>query len=165
MAAEKAKKSKKGGLEPYRPAGWLSPFDRMEEMFEDFIRRPLSRPFWPGMPRMFEEIEPAPSVDIFEEGDNIVVKSDLPGMSKEDIEVDLTEDTITISGEKKKEEKVERKNYYRLERSCGSFKRSFALPAEVETGKAKASFKNGVLEVKIPKTAAAKKKEQKIKIE
>ncbi|HDH06277.1 MAG TPA: hypothetical protein ENH01_11335 [Nitrospirae bacterium] len=58
MAAEKTKKSKKEGLEPYRPAGWLSPFDRMEEMFEDFIRRPFSRPFWPGMQRMFEEIEP-----------------------------------------------------------------------------------------------------------
>ncbi len=165
MAGEKAKKTNKGAVEHYRPFGWLSPFERMEEMMEDFFRRPLGRPFWSGMPRMMEEIEPTPSVDIFEEGDNIVLKSEMPGMTKEDIEINLTDDTITLSGEKKKEEKVEKKNYYRLERSFGSFKRSFALPSDVQSDKAKASFKNGVLEVKIPKSEEAKKKEKKIKIE
>jgi HSP20 family protein len=161
MSIEKVKKTNKGGLEPWRPTGLISPFDRMEGMMEDFFRRP----FWSGMPRMMEEVEPAPSVDIFEEGDNIVLKSEMPGMSKEDIEVNLTDDTITLSGEKKKEEKIEKKNYYRLERSFGSFKRSFALPSEVQSDKAKASFKNGILEIKIPKSEAAKKKEKKIKIE
>ncbi len=165
MAAEKGKKGEKRGIVPYGPSSWLSPFERMEDMFEDFFRRPFGRSFWPGMPRMFEEIEPTPHVDIFEEGDNIVVKSELPGMSKDDIEVNITDKAITLSGEKKKEEKVEKKNYYRLERSYGSFKRSFALPAEVQTDKAKASFKDGVLEVRIPKTEAAKKKTQRIKIE
>lgn len=165
MSAERVKISEKKGLEPYRPSTWLSPFERMEEMFEDIMRRPFGRPFWPTVPRAFEEIEPAPNVDIYEEGDSIIVKADLPGMTKDDIEVNLTDDSITLTGEKKKEEKVEKKNYYRLERSYGSFKRSFALPAEVHTGKAKAMFKDGVLEVKIPKTEAAKKKEHKIKIE
>lgn len=164
MSAEKGK-VKERGLEPFRPSTWLSPFERMEEMMEDFFRRPFGRPFWSGMPRMMEEIEPTPSVDIYEEGDNIVLKSEMPGMSKEDVEVNLTDDTITISGEKKKEEKVEKKNYYRLERSFGSFKRSFALPAGVQSDRAKASFKNGVLEVAIPKSEEAKKKEKKIKIE
>jgi HSP20 family protein len=165
MSAMKVKKTEKREIEPYRPFGWVSPFERMEEMFDDFFRRPFGRTLWPSMPRMIEEIEPGVSVDIYEEGDNIIVKSDLPGMTKDDIEINLTGDMITISGEKKKEEKVEKKNYFRLERSYGTFRRSFGLPVEVQTDKAKASFKDGVLEVKIPKTEAAKKKEHKIKIE
>lgn len=165
MAAQKIRKTDKRELEPYRPFGWVAPFERMEEMFDEFFRRPLGRTMWPVLPRMLEEVTPAPMVDIFEEGDTIVVKSELPGMTRADIEVNLTNDTITLSGEKKKEEKIEKKNYYRMERSYGSFRRSFALPAEVQTDKAKASFKDGVLEVRIPKTEAAKKKEHKIKIE
>jgi len=164
MAKEEKRKEEKP-LEPYRPSTWLTPFERMEEMFEDFFRRPFGRPWWPVLPRLFEEREPVPSVDIFEEGDDVVVKTELPGMAKDDIEVNLTDNTITLSGEKKKEEKVERKDYYRLERSYGSFSRSFTLPADVQTDKAKASFKNGVLEVRIPKTEEAKKKVQKVKIE
>jgi HSP20 family protein len=164
MAKRKEKKTEKKALEPYRPSTWLSPFERMEELFESFFRRPFGRPWWPSLPRWFE-MEPSPSVDIFEEGDDIVVKTELPGMTKDDIEVNLSENTITLSGEKKKEEKVEKKNYYRLERSYGSFRRSFELPTEVQAEKAKASFKNGVLEIRIPKTEEAKKKVQKIKIE
>jgi HSP20 family protein len=165
MSAEKAKKTNKGAVEPYRPSGWLSPFESMEDMFEDFFRRPFGLRKWPAMPRMMEGVEASPSVDIYEEGDNIILKSEMPGMTKEDIEVNLTDDTITLSGEKKKEEKVEKKDYYRLERSFGSFKRSFALPSEVQSDRAKASFKNGILEIKIPKSEEAKKKEKKIKIE
>jgi len=165
MAKQKAKKKEERALEPYRPLDWLAPFRRMEELFEDFFRRPFGRPWWPSMPRLFEGIEPSPSVDIFEEGDDIVVKTELPGMTKDDIEVNIAENRITLSGEKKKEEKVEKKDYYRLERSYGSFSRSFDLPTEVQTDKAKASFKNGVLEVRIPKTEEAKKKLKKIVIE
>ena len=165
MSAQKIRKTDKREIEPYRPMGWASPIERMEEMFEDFFRRPFGRTLWPELPRITEEMEPGVSVDIYEEGDNVIVKSDLPGMTKDDIEVNLTDDTITLSGEKKKEEKVEKKNYFRLERSYGSFRRSFALPAEVRTDKAKAVFKDGVLEIKVPKTEAAKKKEHKIKIE
>jgi HSP20 family protein len=165
MSAQKIRKTNKREIEPYRPMGWASPFERMEEMFDDFFRRPFGRTFWPALPRIVEEMEPGVSVDIYEEGDNVIVKSDLPGMTKDDIEVNLTDDTITLSGERKKEEKVEKKNYFRLERSYGAFKRSFALPVEVQTDKAKAVFRDGVLEIKIPKTEAAKKKEHKIKIE
>ncbi|MBI4654044.1 MAG: Hsp20/alpha crystallin family protein [Nitrospirae bacterium] len=165
--AEKKKKVKKEekAVEPYRPSEWLTPFRRMEEMFEDFFRRPLGRPWWPSLPQLFKGMEPTPSVDIFEEGDDVVVKTELPGMEKDDVDVNLTENAITISGEKKKEEKVEKKDYYHFERSYGSFSRTFTLPAEVQTDKAKASFKKGVLEVRIPKTEEAKKKTQKVKIE
>ena len=164
MAAENARKSEKRGIEPYRRGGMLTPFSRMEEMFEEFLSRPFSRMMWPSQ-KFIEAAEQAPSVDIFEEGNSIVVKSDLPGMSKEDIEVNLTDDTITLSGEKKEEEKVEKKNFYYHERAYGSFSRTFTLPAEVQSDKAKASFKNGVLEVRIPKSEEARRKEKKIKID
>lgn len=159
------KKAEEKGLEPVTPSRWLSPFERMEELFEDFFRRPFGRPWFPSFPRIFEEMKPSPSVDIFEEGDDVVVKSELPGMTKDDIEVNITENSITISGEKKSEEKVERKNYYRLERSYGSFCRSFELPTEIQPDKATASFKNGVLEVRLPKSEEAKKKARKITIQ
>ncbi len=165
MASEKTKKSGKKELEPYRPGGWLSPFERIDELFDDFLRRPFGRPLLSRFPKIMEEIAPLPSVDIFEEKDDIVLKTELPGMTKDDIEINLTDNMITLSGEKKREEKMEEKNYYRLERSYGSFKRSFTLPAEVQSDKAKASFKNGVLEVRVPKTEEAKKKAVKIKIE
>jgi HSP20 family protein len=144
----------------------LSPFEEMERRFEDFFRRPFSL-FAPSLlPRLrMHEMEMTPTVDIFEEGGDVVVKAELPGMKKEDIDVKLTEDTVTISGEKKKEEKVEKKNYYRLERSYGSFTRTSNLPSEVQTDKAKAQFKDGILEIRVPKTEEAKKKEKKVMIE
>ena len=86
---------------------------------------------------------------------NPVAKSEVPVTAK-----DLSKGSKTY-----KEEKVEKKNYYHLERSYGSFSRSFTLPAEVQTDKAKATFKNGLLEVRVPKTEEAKKKTQKVKIE
>jgi HSP20 family protein len=141
-------------------------FQEMERRFEDIFRSPLSLlPSWMPRLRMPTIGEISPSVDIITEGDDIVVKAELPGMKKEDVDVHLTEDTITISGEKKKEEKVEKKDYYRYESSYGSFNRSFSLPSEVQTEKASAKFKDGVLEIRIPKTEEAKKKEKKLTVE
>lgn len=147
------------------PARLHWPFEGVEERFEDFLRRPFSlagSAWWPGLKEVGGEI--APSIDIFEEGDDVVVKAELPGMKKEDIEVDLSGDAITISGEKKEEEKVERKGYYRHERSYGSFARSFTLPSEVRADEAKAEFKDGVLEIRVPKTEEARKKVRKVAI-
>lgn len=163
--AKKKKETKE--LVKAEPTSALSPFVEMERMFEEFFRRPFSLigPSWLPRLGLLEREEISPTVDIFEEGGDVVVKTELPGMKREDIDVNITNDTITISGEKKKEEKVERKDYYRLERSHGSFTRSFRMPTEVQTDKAKANFKDGVLEVRIPKTEEAKKKEKKIPIE
>jgi HSP20 family protein len=158
-------KEKKSELQVQRPTGWFSPFERMEELFEDFHRRPFGRPWWPSLPSLFEKVELSPSVDIYEEKDNIIVKAEIPGMEKKDIEVSLTDNSITISGDKKKEKKVEKKDYYHYESSFGSFSRSFSLPSEVQTDKAKASFKGGVLKVTIPKTEEAKKKKKKVEVE
>lgn len=149
------------------PARAVSPFEEMEKRFEEFFKRPFSMfgPSW--MPRMkFPEMGViSPEMDIFEDGNDVVVKAEMPGIKKEDIEVNLTDDTVTVSGEKKKEEKVEKKDYYRVERSYGSFSRSFRLPKEVQSDKAKATFKDGVLEIRVPKTAEAISKEKKLTIE
>ncbi len=141
------------------------PFEGVEKRFEDFLRKPFSLAgpaWWPGLKEVGGEI--APSIDIYEEGDDVVVKAELPGMKKEDIEVSLADDSITISGEKKKEEKVERKGYFRHERSYGSFARSFSLPSEVRTDDAKAEFRDGVLEIRVPKTEEARKRVKKVTI-
>jgi HSP20 family protein len=165
MAKKESKESKE--LVRGEPRKVLSPFEDMEHRLEEMFRRPFSLlvPSWFPRVRMPEMKEISPTVDVFEEGGDVVVKAELPGMKKEDIEVKLTETAITISGEKKKEEKVENKNYYRMERSYGSFSRTFSLPAEVETDKAKAQFTGGILQIRVPKTEGAKKKEKKVQIE
>jgi HSP20 family protein len=107
----------------------------------------------------------APAIDMFEEKDDIVVKAEIPGMDKDNIEVNLTDQTLTIKGEKKKEEEVKKENYYRSERSYGSSVRTLPLPIDVHGDKVKATFKNGLLEVRLPKTEAAKAKEIKVKVD
>jgi HSP20 family protein len=147
------------------PASALSPFEEFERRFEDFFRRPFSlmEAPWMRWPAFAGEVSPA--MDIYEEGGDVVVKAEIPGMRKEEIHIDINEKTVTISGEKKKEEKVERKNYVHLERSYGSFARTFALPAEVQTEKARATFRDGVLEIRVPKTAEAASRTRKVAIE
>ena len=136
--------------------------NKMERMVETFLRRPLmSHPWLPSslLPGQ------APAVDLYEDGDHVVVKAEVPGLSKEDLNVNLSGSTLTIKGEKKKEEEGKIENYYYRERSHGAFTRVIELPAEVKGHQAKASFKDGVLEIRLPKTEEAKKKVAKIKIE
>ncbi len=149
-------------VEPTRP---LSRFEEMEREFEDFFRRPFSMmmPSWRLAPQMAEVASPV--VDIFEDNGNVVVKAEMPGMTKDSLDVRIADNVLTISGEKKKEEKVEKQNYFRMERSYGSFSRSFSLPSDVETDKIKAQFKDGILEITVPKTAEAMKKQKKVNIE
>ena len=149
------------------PARGLTPFEEAERWFESALRRPFSLfgHRWLPRSRTMEMEEVSPTIDLYEEGDNIVVKAELPGIKKEDIEVTVTDHTMRISGEKKREEKVEKKDYYWEECSYGSFARSIQLPSEVKTDKVEAKFKDGILEVKIPKTEEAKSKEKKVKVE
>lgn len=147
--------------------GYVSPFYDIERWFEEAWKKPFSMlgpSFWPEL-RRDVRYEISPSVDIFEEGNEIVMKADLPGIKKDDIKIDLTENLLTISGEKKKKEKLEREGYYRFERSYGSFCRRFELPGDLDTEKIKAHFEDGVLEVRIPMTKEAEKKHKKIPIE
>lgn len=135
----------------------------IDKWFDESFLRPFA-PF--GFSRIrsaAEEISPV--VDIFESNGDVVLKAELPGIKKEDIEITLTDGSITISGEKKKESEVKKKDYYKWESSYGSFCRSFALPAEVQGDKVKSTFKDGILEVRLPKSETAKSKEVKVKIE
>jgi HSP20 family protein len=137
----------------------------MERMMDDFFGR-RRRSWWPE--RWFRPDEretSAPAIDLYEDKDDIVVKAELPGMSKDDIAVSLSDHMLTIKGEKKKEEEIKEENYYRCERSYGSFLRTLELPKDVHPDKVEASFKNGVLQVRMPKTEEAKTQEVKVKVE
>jgi HSP20 family protein len=152
-------------LARYESARPVALFHDMEREFGDFFRRSfplLGRTSWP-----FAGIAASvtPIVDIFEDNGNVVMKAELPGMTRDDIDVNISGNMLTISGEKKKEEKIEQKDYYSMERSYGSFTRSFHLPTSVQMEKIEAHFKDGVLEIVIPKTDEALKKEKKIKIQ
>ncbi len=149
-----------------RPRGWLSPINEMERWFEEAWTRPFSlfrSPFYTGRTAELEEI--SPSIDMYSEGNEVVVKADLPGVSKKDIKIDVEGNMLTISGERKHEEKVEREHYYSFERSYGRFFRTFDLPSDLDTNKVKAHYEDGVLEIRIPKSAEGVKKSKTISID
>ncbi len=130
----------------------------IEQMFAG-----MWRPFWPAFLES-AEVSEVPAIDVFEEGDAIVLKAELPGLKKEEIDVEVMGDVVTISGTKEKEEKVEKKDYYRYERAAGEFSRSVTLPVEVEASKATAQLKDGVLEVRVPKKEGAQPKAKKVAV-
>ena len=101
----------------------------------------------------------APAVDIFEDKDNFIVKAELPGMKKENIDVSLHDGSLSISGERKNEDKWEDAEVYRAERFFGRFQRTVALPAPVAAGNIKAQYKDGILTVTLPKAEEAKPKQ------
>jgi HSP20 family protein len=132
------------------------PFD-YELDFPREVERFFSRPF--SRFREFLSEEWFPFVDIAETKDDIVVKAEVPGMTKEDISISLSDNVLTLRGEKKKEKEENGKTFYRMERNWGSFARSFTLPAAVLPGKVKAVYKDGVLEITLPKSEQVKSKE------
>ena len=139
-------------------------FDRM---VEDFWRRPfpsLLRPerWWPVEGGLMTRM---PAVDVYEDKDDVVIKAEIPGLSKEDISVQVTDATLTIKGEKKREEAINEEAYACCERAFGAFTRAVDLPCDVKAEQVRASVKNGVLEVRMPKTEEAKKKAITVKIE
>jgi HSP20 family protein len=97
-----------------------------------------------------------PSVDIYEDKDRLVLEADLPGMKREDFEISVENNVITLRGERKFEKKVEGDNYHRVERSYGSFTRSFTLPQTITAEGAAAEFENGILRVSLPKREETK---------
>ena len=164
--ADKAKEKEPRVVTPWRPFMDLTRWERdMDRMMEDFFGGRF-RHWRPDRWFRSDDLEiRAPVVDLYEEKDDIVVKAELPGMAKENIEVKLTDHTLSIKGEKKKEEEIKEENYFRAERSYGSFLRTLELPKDVHGDKVKASFKNGILEVRLPKTEEAKTKEMNVKVE
>jgi HSP20 family protein len=118
---------------------------------------PLARPEW--------KEAWSPSVDVSETKDNVIVNAEIPGMSKEDVKVTVQDNILTLSGEKKQEKEEKNGSYHRIERSYGSFRRSFILPTPVEADKVKATYKDGILRITLPKTEEVKANEIPISIE
>jgi HSP20 family protein len=162
IVAKNKQQHKKGGVimaivrwSPFR--GMVSLQDGMNSIFDEFFGRVPSR------------VEPeegawSPSVDISENNNAITINAEIPGMSKEDIKINIQDNTMTLKGEKKQEKEEKDANYHRVERSYGAFMRSFTLPTPVQADKVKASYKNGVLRIVLPKSEEVKPKEIPIEV-
>lgn len=137
-----------------RPDVWnWSPFDRLTSL-RDEINRLFESPLTNGGSDAFNAW--APALDVFEDKDNLIVRAELPGLKKEDIEISLHDNSVTISGERKSEKKYEGSETSREERFFGRFTRSFQLPKTVDASKVKAAYKDGLLTVTLPKAEEAK---------
>ncbi|HZP93829.1 MAG TPA: Hsp20/alpha crystallin family protein [Burkholderiales bacterium] len=147
------------------PAHVVSPFEEMERLMDRmsesfFPRRWLRRMRWewPDWPQLAELPElRVPRVDVVDRDTDILVRAEVPGVEKKDLDISVTEDTITIKGTTKRESKEQKGEYYRREISEASFARTIALPAEVDGTQAKASCTDGVVELVIPKVAKSKR--------
>ena len=139
------------------------PFERLHEemdtLFEDFFRGFSMEPLEGRYAGSF-----SPNIDVAETDKEIKISAELPGMEDKDIDVSLNKDNITIKGEKKEEKEDKGKDYYHVERSYGSFTRTIPLPTEIESDKAEANFKKGVLTIRIPKSSKAIESKKKIEI-
>jgi HSP20 family protein len=152
----------KAGATAPAAASTTAPGQDLEQIFENFLRRRLSAPFNWDRPRwgeLWKQLaQQAPSVDIVDRDKEIVVRAELPGVEKKDLDVSVDERTLTIRGSNRREEKEEKDNYFRQEIRSGAFSRSVLLPADVNVAKAAATFKGGVLELHLPKARSAKPK-------
>jgi HSP20 family protein len=129
----------------------LSIQDRMNRLFEQTLSRSraeegITASTW------------SPAVDIYETPETIIMKADLPGLSREDIEIQIRDNTLTLRGERRFAKDVQQENYLRIERAYGAFQRNFTLPATVQQEKIRAIFRDGVLELTLPKAEEAKPK-------
>ncbi len=124
--------------------------DEIDSLFDDFFNRPFGLLRRPS--RDFETLRNfSPSIDVSETAKQVNIKAELPGMEADDIDLEVRDEMVLIRGEKKSEREQKDEQFYRLERSYGSFHRSIPLPAEIDVDQAKANFKNGVLSIKLPK--------------
>jgi HSP20 family protein len=140
----------------------LSPFDEMDRMFGPFMRGGWMRPWrfeWPEL--TLPDIK-VPKVDVVDCENEVLVKAEIPGVEKKDLDISVGEDSITIKGSTRREEKEEKGDYYRCEIARGAFSRTVALPATVDGTKARASFKDGMLELTLPKVEKARRHTVKI---
>ncbi len=106
----------------------------------------------------------APPVDIYENGDSLVLKAELPGVNPDDVEIRVEDNTLYLKGERKFEKEVKEQNYHRVERSYGTFTRTFSLPNSIDADKVTANYKDGVLTLTMPKKEEAKPKTIKINV-
>jgi HSP20 family protein len=135
----------------------MRPFDEMRRMMQDFWLSPFVEPG--AWSETFN-----PSVDVREEDDEVIVSAELPGIDQKDVDVEVTQDSVRIAGEKKHEAEKHERGYYRRESVYGSFNRVIDLPAPIDEAKAEAQFSKGVLTIKLPKSEQAKAKRRKVQV-
>lgn len=144
----------------------LSPFDEIEHYFEQFRNRDWMHPFHSTsiaqshIP-MFSEGE-FPKVDIIDNEKDLVIRAELPGVDKKDLDISMTDNSVTIKACTNYEDKEEKANYFRSEIAHGEYSRTIRLPADVEIDDAKTSFKNGTLELTVPKSEHSQRRNIKV---
>ncbi len=148
-------------LTRWSPRELLSPFEDAQEEMDRMLNSLL------GLAPMRAEIDEGcwyPAVDLEEEADHYALIAELPGIDKDEVKVTFSDGTLILSGERKPLHEEKRSGFHRHERCYGKFQRSFALPSQIDSSKINASFKNGVLEIDIPKSAEAQPKQVDISV-
>ena len=135
-----------------------NPFREMDHMNED-----LNRLF--NIPGRFFEAAATPRVDVYQTENDVIVKAEIPGVSKEDLNLYVDENRVRLSGQIRRENEFKEENAYRSERVCGSFSRTIPMPVEVKSDETKAEYKDGILTVRIPKAEPSKPKGKRIDIQ
>ncbi len=142
-------------------------WDPFKDLFD--LQKEINRLFETSFSRLPQRFAPeesfAPAIDLYEDENEYVVEAELPGLKQDEIKVSVEDDILTISGEKKREKEIKEENLYRSERFYGKFERQIVLPQNTDKDNIKASYKNGVLKVVIPKKEEAKPKKVDIKVE
>jgi HSP20 family protein len=131
----------------------------VNRLFDSFFGRPLMFAGTAGTERVW-----APVADLYETKDDLVVSLELPGVREKDVMVSITGDLVTVRGERKFDREIKNESYHRLERAFGKFERNLQLPMPVQADKVKATYRDGMLEIKLPKVEEVKPKEIKIDI-
>jgi len=148
-------------LQEVSPMRMASPFDEMDRLFDRLLaRRGWMRPWrtdWPSLGDVGWADPRLPRVDIVDREDDIVMRAEVPGIDRKDLDISVGEDSVTLRGETRREEKEEAGDLYRCEISRGAFSRTVGLPAAVYGSKAKAAFHDGVLTLTLPKVERARR--------
>ena len=140
-------------LARWTPRGNLQSFqDEMNRLFNQFFQGGTGEEAGWGVRTW------APPVDIYETDDALILKAELPGVSKDDVSIEIHQNTLILRGQRKHEAEVKEEHYHRVERAYGTFQRSFTLPTLVDQEHVQATYKDGVLELRLPKSEAAKPK-------
>jgi HSP20 family protein len=164
------KKPEEKSARPVAPRPFTGLRREIDRLFDDFEwgswRSPFRRALFDVEPFLRGEVTwgKVPAVDVADTATSYEITAELPGLDERNVEVKLSDGTLTIRGEKKEEKEEKKRDYYLSERHYGSFQRSLSVPDGVDAEKIEATFKNGVLTVTLPKTVEAQKKEKKIEV-
>ena len=143
------------------PGRMLTPLDEMDRMFNRLMGGSWLRPFSWDRPLWRDMMAPLkwdlPRMDVIDRDQDILVRAEVPGVDKKDLEVSLADNMLTVKGSVSREEKEEKGDYYRCETSQGEFSRSVSIPGKIDASKISATLKDGMLEIVLPKAEASKR--------